>query len=123
MTKFILPDWIDKELWNDWEKMRVQILDKKLTDRAKAIAVTKLDQLRRQGYSVTAVLEQSIFNCWQGLWPLKDTKEDLVRTEARVGSVDFGSVHVRSEATERMHAENSRRLALDLKRVADRKRF
>ncbi len=118
---FVLPDWIDAELWNDWAKMRKEI-KKPLTERAKFLGVHKLAELKRLGYDPSAVLEQSIFNCWTGLWPLKRGQEDLYRVEARVGAGPRDiQVVVRDEAIERMHARNSQRLAADLKRVAQRK--
>ena len=42
-----------------------------MTDYAKRLAINKLSALADQGHDVKAVLEQSIFNSWQGLFPIR----------------------------------------------------
>lgn len=68
--KFNLPDWISAQTWNDYEEMRRRIR-KPMTDSARGLAVRKLGKLKDEGHIVEAVLEQSVFNSWQGLFPLK----------------------------------------------------
>ena len=64
------PDWIPKEEFNEYKKMRTKI-KKPMTDRAVELAIKKLEQLKSEGHEPRAVLEQSIYNSWQGLFPLK----------------------------------------------------
>lgn len=64
------PDWLPDKAWADYIAMRKSIR-KPLTDRAKELAVSELEKLRNQGHSPQAVLEQSIFHSWQGLFPLR----------------------------------------------------
>jgi len=71
VSKFRLPDWIDSERWNDYEDMRKK-LKKPMTDKARSLAVGKLVELEVQGSPHEAVLEQSIMNSWQGLFPVRD---------------------------------------------------
>jgi hypothetical protein len=68
---FVLPDWVPKEPWQGFEAMR-QRIKKPLSDRAKRMAVNKLDDLRKQGHDAAKVLEQSEFNQWQDLYAPKD---------------------------------------------------
>lgn len=65
-----LPDWVPPEPWAGYIAMRAKIR-KPMTQRAKELAVGELEKLRGQGHDPQAVLEQSIFHSWQGLFPLR----------------------------------------------------
>jgi hypothetical protein len=65
----LLPDWIPREAWEGYLNMRKKIR-KPLTDRAEAMALNRLAQLRQEGYDAQQVLEQSEFHCWVGLFPV-----------------------------------------------------
>lgn len=67
---FRLPDWIPDRAWRDYEEMR-QRIRKPMTDRARELAVRQLADLRVRGHPPEAVLQQSIFNSWQGLFEIK----------------------------------------------------
>lgn len=69
-----LPDWVDPKTWADFLAMRREI-KKPATDRAQVLLLGKLDLLRAQGFDPTAVLEQSIRNCWQDVFPLKGRQD------------------------------------------------
>ena len=70
---FVLPDWIPKEHWASYEEMRNKIR-KPMTDSARRMAVLKLENLNEQGQPPGQVLRQSVFNGWQGLFPIKEVK-------------------------------------------------
>lgn len=53
----------------DFEKMRNR-LKKPLSDRAKSMLLSKLQLFPRDQW--IPILEQSIFHCWQGIFPLKE---------------------------------------------------
>lgn len=89
---FQLPEWIEAQTWNDYEEMRRKI-KKPLTERAREIAVKKLLQLRSQGFSVEEVLEQSIFNSWQGLFEVRGQ-------EPRRPDYEYGEVKIKPHALE-----------------------
>lgn len=61
--------------YEDFEEMRRKI-KKPLTERAKEMLVDKLNSLSDDEQTQIKILEQSIVNCWQGVYPLK--KEDKV---------------------------------------------
>lgn len=63
-----LPDWLDSETWNHYVEMR-KALRRPLTDHACRLAFAKLDKLRADGHDPQTVLEESILNGWQGLFP------------------------------------------------------
>lgn len=65
-----LPDWVPREEWQGFVRMRTRI-KKPLTERAAKMAVDKLDELRREGNDPAAVLRQSEFRCWAGLFEVK----------------------------------------------------
>ncbi len=61
----ILPEFIDKEIWNDYLKTR-----KKATEQAKALLIKKLEEFRAAGDDPNEVLKRSIMNGWTGIFPL-----------------------------------------------------
>lgn len=59
----------------DYVEMRKQI-KKPLTERAIELAQKKLEELSKGDNDVSIlILEQSVMNCWQGLFPLKEEKQ------------------------------------------------
>lgn len=68
---FLLPDWIDPNVWKAFEEMRKKI-KKPMTERAKELVVLELDKLRNRGHPSNDVLEQSTRNCWQDVFELRD---------------------------------------------------
>ena len=47
-------------------------IKKPMTARAEQLVVQELEKLREQGQDANAVLEQSIRNDWQDVYPLRD---------------------------------------------------
>jgi uncharacterized protein YdaU (DUF1376 family) len=76
-----LPDWIPSESWQGYIEMR-RLIRKPMTENAKKLAVGKLAALKADGNDPTAVLEASIFNSWQGLFPPKEWKRGNGAIEA-----------------------------------------
>ncbi|MDD5081741.1 MAG: hypothetical protein PHU08_00065 [Dehalococcoidales bacterium] len=66
----VLPDFIDKGLWNDFLDMRKK-LRKPPTDKAKTYLLKDLENYKNGGDDPNEVIRQSIKNSWQGLFPLK----------------------------------------------------
>jgi len=67
---FALPEWVPGDAWRDFEQMRTK-RRKPMTDRAKAIAVGRLDELRGAGHDVRAVIEQTVLHSWDTFYELK----------------------------------------------------
>jgi hypothetical protein len=67
---FILPDWINNDVWNDFLEVR-----KKLkaipTLKAKQLLIKDLENFKAAGDDPSEVLNQSIKNSWKGLFALK----------------------------------------------------
>lgn len=70
---FELPEWVPKMQWDAWIESRTKSR-KAPTPFAKRMAVSKLEQLHEQGHHPAAVLAQSAFNGWAGLFPIKEQK-------------------------------------------------
>lgn len=74
---FTIPSFINPEIWKDFEAMRKQIR-KPMSERAKKLIVARLQKLGED--KANEILEQSIVNCWQDVYPLKtgrsNDKED-----------------------------------------------
>lgn len=67
--RFLLPGWVPREAWGHYEEMRRK-MRKPMTETAKKLAVGELGKLREQGEDPEKVLEQSVYKCWQGLFPV-----------------------------------------------------
>ena len=65
-----LPDWVPLDAWKGFVEMRTKIRAP-LTERAKTLALEKLDALRCSGENVEAVLNQSVEKSWRGLFAIK----------------------------------------------------
>ena len=63
-----------QETINDFAEMRKSI-KKPLTKRAIKILEKKLDRLAKTDQEKIEILEQSILNCWQGVFPLVDDRK------------------------------------------------
>ena len=74
---FEIPPFINPEIWKDFEAMRKQV-KRPMSERAKKLIVSKLQKLGED--KANEILEQSIVNCWQDVYPLKmgrsNDKED-----------------------------------------------
>lgn len=64
----VLPDWLPLDSWCAFVEMRKKIR-KPLTDRAVVLAIRKLDALRNGGHDVAVILDNSVLNSWQDLYP------------------------------------------------------
>lgn len=70
-SAFELPDWINRQTWEDFEEMRRKIR-KPMTLRAKIGIVGELRHLREAGNDPERVLAQSIMNSWQGVFEVRN---------------------------------------------------
>ena len=67
-----LPEWIDKEIWADFQEFRIRI-KAPLTNRAITDLVADLQKLKDQGHPPNDVIRQSIKRGWRGVFPLRDS--------------------------------------------------
>lgn len=68
---FVFPEWISGEVWADFEEMRRK-KRAPLTDRARANIVASLIRFEARGQHADDVLNQSITNCWSGVFQIKE---------------------------------------------------
>lgn len=69
---FTLPDWIPPPTWQQFEEMR-KAIKKPLTPYAAHLVTLELQKIRgKTGHDPIAVLNQSIANSWQDVYPLKE---------------------------------------------------
>jgi hypothetical protein len=71
--KYILPEWINRNIFDAFVEMRKKI-KKPLTDHAIKLAIVKLEKLRAGGENPNEILNEAILRTWTGLWSLKDKK-------------------------------------------------
>ncbi len=69
-----LPDWLPRQLWDEYLKMRVRI-KKPLLPESYNYAFNTLLQLKARGFDPADVLAQSNFNSWQGLFEVRKNKQ------------------------------------------------
>lgn len=63
-----LPEWLDAELWSRWVDDR-KARKKPISEEAARLQFLKLDELRLSGRTPKEVIEHSIANGYQGLFP------------------------------------------------------
>lgn len=86
-SKFVLPSHIPAEQWQAYEEMRRRIR-KPMTDRARSLAVQKLDELASAGWPPGDVLDQSVMNSWQGLFGIRDGRNGTGNQAGRRNQTD-----------------------------------
>ena len=67
---WVRPDWIPEKSWKSFEEMRRK-RKKPLTDRAREMAVAKLQALQAGGNDPGAVIDQTVLHAWDTFYPLK----------------------------------------------------
>lgn len=70
---FEIPSFINPEIWKDFEAMRKQV-KRPMSERAKKLIVARLQKFGED--KANEILEQSIVNCWQDVYPLKTDKSN-----------------------------------------------
>ena len=61
--------------WKDFKEMRKKI-KKPMTEKAEEMLFNSLNKLSKDKKEQVAILNQSIFHCWQGVFPLKERPQD-----------------------------------------------
>ena len=83
-----IPDFIDTEVWNDFEQHRKEIRHK-LTPTAKKYLLIKLSKFHQNGIDVNLCLITSIENGWQGVFEIQEKKETVPKDD--IECVRFGA--------------------------------
>ncbi len=93
VDKIIIPEWIDKDTWEDFLEMRKK--NRSIpTDKAKVLLIKELNRLKGEGHNPNEVLNQSIMNNYKGVFPLKGGQ---------------GGTHQRNTGAEKTTDEDRRR--------------
>ena len=66
--EIVLPSFISEESWNKWLEHRKK-QKKPMTEYAKELAIKKLIRLNKEGHTPKDVIQNSIENNYQGLFP------------------------------------------------------
>lgn len=75
---FVPPSDIPEAEWDGYEEMRRRI-GKPMTAKARDLAIGKLRKLADAGFPPGDVLNNSILNSWQGLFPPKEDRHEPVQ--------------------------------------------
>jgi len=84
-----IPEWIPAEAWAGYVDMRKKIR-KPMTDRAIKLQFGVLEKLMDEGQDIGAVLDQSVINSWQGLFPVAERRSDERRNTQRTAFPSLG---------------------------------
>ncbi|CAK0743009.1 hypothetical protein CCP3SC1AL1_110023 [Gammaproteobacteria bacterium] len=101
-----VPAWIDPTAWGHYVAMRVKIR-KPLSDHAVTLAVRTLEGLSKEGHDPVKVLEQSVFNSWAGLFPLRNNGARTTGSAPVPGKYDKIGVVVEGGKNEPQRKSNS----------------
>ena len=80
---FVLPEWVPIESWLAFLEMRKKI-KKPMTERAMELAIKKLDAMRSGGHDVAVILDNSVLNSWQDLYPPKPSQFAETKKEPEI---------------------------------------
>jgi DNA-binding transcriptional regulator YhcF (GntR family) len=83
-SEFILPDWMPKDLWDDFLAMRAKLRAVN-SDKALSLLVQKIEKLKMQGHDPTALIEAAILNSWKSVYEPKENHNAANRTGNRQG--------------------------------------
>ena len=90
--KINIPTEIKNE-WNAYLEMRIKIR-KPMTENAKQLAYKKLCELSNNDFkAMREILNQSVFNSWQGLFPLKGVESNGTNKQSNSQSISAASPH------------------------------
>lgn len=70
-SAFTLPDWIDPDVWSEYERMRGRI-KKPAGDFTRKRTIGDLTKLRACGHDANEILGRSIDGCWTGVFAPKN---------------------------------------------------
>lgn len=82
----VLPDWLSKELWEEFKQHRKE-MKKPMSLLAQKKTISQLDKMRAGGQDIESVINQSIANGWQGLFELKSQGNVYEKCNSSAGSV------------------------------------
>lgn len=85
IDKFLLPDWIPKDTWFEFMKIRKK-LKASDTDYAKKKLINQLERFKNNGYDVQVIIDNSILNGWKGVFepkekPKQEKSDDWAKTQ------------------------------------------
>lgn len=66
----LLPDWLAQEDWEEYVQFRKE-MRKPLGTIGKKRAISALTKFHNEGQDISKIIDQSIVNGWQGLFPFK----------------------------------------------------
>jgi phage replication O-like protein O len=78
-----IPSWISSECFESFKEMRKKI-KKPMTKRAEELVIKELGKLKEKGSDPNEVLEQSIRNDWQDVYPIKEKGNGNQKTRSAV---------------------------------------
>jgi hypothetical protein len=70
ISEFVLPEWINKELWDAFLEMRKKIKSVP-TEKAKELLIEKLLTFKNQGYNINEIMKDSISKNYRGFFEPK----------------------------------------------------
>jgi uncharacterized protein YdaU (DUF1376 family) len=108
ISRFTLPIWIPEKAFKDFVEMR-RVKRQPLTQRAKELAVKKLETLMNAGNDPEAVLNRSVENGWTGLFPL----EEKHGTNRQNQPIRVSAATARNERNAQAFANVARKIGLD----------
>lgn len=103
--------WLPADIWHAFIEMRTK-LRKPLTEHAVKLILNKLDKLRQEGHAPADVLNQSILNGWQGVFPVKDDERRSHTREANLSPAERMQRKA-DEARRRLHAGDDQLVGTD----------
>ena len=87
---FVLPEWVDRELWEAFLEVRKKI-KKPPTEKAKELLIKKLERFKNKGYNIQELMQNAIEGSWQSFYEPKSggtngNQKHITTTESSRGT-------------------------------------
>lgn len=115
VDNFELPDWLDKEKWEQFKQHRKEI-KAPLSKQAEQINLNKLIKFNSKGHNVNAIIEETIANGWKSFFEPKGKQTYSPQNNQTTSTVPFVQPKTSDISTQKA-LENQKRLS-DIMRKA-----
>lgn len=79
VDNFVIPLWLDEELWDQFKMMRKTILKAPISQQGEKLLITKLEKLNNEGHDPNELLSEAIINNWKSIWVTTPKKIKLTK--------------------------------------------
>lgn len=115
--EFVLPEYVDEEIWNDFVQHRKEI-KKPLTKSTLKYELRCMEQAHANGWDIDGLLEKAIQKGWRG-WFFDEQKEENPDREDDVGEEEMTDEEIAMEKQAKLEAYHKKLKEEDERRAKE----